>query len=115
MLQSVTAGVRDRRTNVADRVARWTLDYDVVMEETSASFASFADGTPDDVKTAEKELKAELDRVTKEARKCLKVFDDMNLAEMTQQHQDGNLDLKKRLLDASTPVTESSATFNKVR
>ena len=92
---------------------KWRNDYDVAMEETNAAFSSWDSGVPADVNTAGEELKRTLDQVTRDGTKHLKVFDDMVLEEMTKQHQNGQLDLKKQLTEACGPATTLGTQFGK--
>ena len=54
VIQSLSGAVRDRKTTINDRVQKWQTDVDECIGEATAAFPG---GKPNDVRTAEEEIK----------------------------------------------------------
>ena len=105
--------VRDRRTNVNDKFVVWKSDFDAAIAAMTEEFRPLG-GIPAGVKTAKDELVTVFDSCKKSVADVLKVFDDMDFEELTNEQQQGRLDMKTKLTDATSPLGTSNKTLTSV-
>ena len=82
VIQTISCAVRDRRTIVGDRIAKWKLDVNGAIAEAAAAFPA---GLPEDVKTAEAELRKVFEASSTVAANVLKAFHEMHLVRVSQR------------------------------
>ena len=74
--------VRDRRTNVNDKLVVWKSNFDAAIAEMTEEFRPLG-GIPADVKTAKDELVTVFESCKKKSvADVVKVFDDMDFEEL---------------------------------
>ena len=102
-MTTLSNAVRDRKTNVNDKLGVWQANVDAAISEMTEEFRPLG-GIPQDVKVAKDELMKVFATCKRTVGQVNKVFEEMDFEELTNEQQRGALDMKTKLTDACAPI-----------